>query len=106
MRTKLTVSLILLVIGFLGGFIPQYLKARETSEQLSTQSRELSTCRLSQHLSNLRAAMAAGRASCRCGCGRVDSSGESRGGQKRLERALGRGHRLTCGSRPDHGRSG
>jgi len=60
MRTKLTVSLILLVIGFLGGFIPQYLKARETSEQLSTQSRELSTCRLSQHLSNLRdsAAMA------------------------------------------------
>ena len=60
MRTKFVIGLILLLGGFLGGFIPQYLKARGTAEQLSNQGRELSTCRLSQQLSNLRdsAAMA------------------------------------------------
>ena len=60
MRTKLVIGLILLLVGFLGGFIPQYRKARETAEQLSTQSRELLSCRQSQQLSNLRdsAAMA------------------------------------------------
>ena len=60
MRTKFVIGLILLLVGFLGGFIPQYRKARDTAEQLSTQARELSTCRLSQQLSNVRdsAAMA------------------------------------------------
>jgi hypothetical protein len=60
MRRKLTSSLILLVIGFLGGFIPQYLKAREASQQLSSQIKELADCRLTQQLSQLRdsAAMA------------------------------------------------
>ena len=60
MKAKFVIGLILLLGGFLGGFIPQYLKARETAEQLSNQGRELSTCRLSQQLSTLRdsAAMA------------------------------------------------
>jgi hypothetical protein len=60
MRTKFVIGLILLLVGFLGGFIPQYRKGRDTAEQLSTQGRELSTCRLSQQLSNVRdsAAMA------------------------------------------------
>jgi hypothetical protein len=60
MRTKLAVGLILLLIGFLGGFIPQYMKAREINQQLATQTKELASCQLRQQLSQLRdsAAMA------------------------------------------------
>lgn len=60
MRTKFAVGLILLLVGFLAGFIPQYTKVRGANQQLTAQTKQLADCRLRQQLSQLRdsAAMA------------------------------------------------
>ncbi|HEY7617285.1 MAG TPA: hypothetical protein VH744_10815 [Terriglobales bacterium] len=54
MRRRLTTGLALLIIGFLLGFIPQYVKSREISLQLSDQNKQLADCRLSEQMSKLR----------------------------------------------------
>jgi len=60
MRAKFLTGVILLLVGFLGGSIPQYRKAREATRHLWAANQELADCRLSLQLSQLRdsAAMA------------------------------------------------
>lgn len=54
MRNKLVLWLILLVVGFLGGFIPQYSRSRTLNETLTASKAQLDACRSGDELSELR----------------------------------------------------
>lgn len=54
MRNKLVLWLILLVVGFLGGFIPQYSRSRTLNETLTVSKAQLDACRSGDQLSELR----------------------------------------------------
>jgi hypothetical protein len=54
MRNKLILCLVLLVAGFLVGFIPQYLKAQRSRAELSNATQQLASCRLETQFSQLR----------------------------------------------------
>jgi hypothetical protein len=54
MRNRLVLWLVLLVAGFLAGFIPQYLKAERSSAELSNTKQQLASCRAETRLSQLR----------------------------------------------------
>ena len=51
---KLILWLVLLLIGFLAGFIPQYTRAQQARSQLQTVKQQLSTCQLGNRLAQLR----------------------------------------------------
>jgi molecular chaperone GrpE (heat shock protein) len=54
MRNRLVLWLVLLVAGFLAGFIPQYLKAQRGRAELSNAQQQLTSCRAETQLSKLR----------------------------------------------------
>ena len=54
MRHKLVLWLLLLLVGFLIGFILQYSRLQQVRQQLSTSTRQLGSCQSSQQLSRLR----------------------------------------------------
>lgn len=54
MKNRLILWVVLLVVGFLAGFIPQYIKAQRTQSELTTARQQLSTCQLGSQLSQLR----------------------------------------------------
>lgn len=58
MRNRLILWLVLLVAGFLAGFIPQYLKAQRSSAEHSNIKQQLASCRMETQLSQLRDAAA------------------------------------------------
>ena len=58
MRNKLVLWVILLIAGFLAGFIPQYSKARLLQERVSSSAAQLEACRSAEQLSGLRDAAA------------------------------------------------
>ena len=54
MRHKLVLWFLLLVSGFLIGFILQYSRSQRVQEQLSASTKQLGSCQSSQQLSQLR----------------------------------------------------
>jgi type II secretory pathway pseudopilin PulG len=58
MRNRLLLWVVLLVAGFLAGFVPQYLKAQHTSAELSNTKQQLASCQVETRLSRLRDAAA------------------------------------------------
>lgn len=54
MRNRLILWLVLLVAGFLAGFIPQYVKTRRSTTELSNTKQQLASCRVGSQLSQLR----------------------------------------------------
>jgi hypothetical protein len=58
MRNKLILWVILLIAGFLAGFIPQHSRARQLQEGVSSSAARLEACRSAEQLSGLRNAAA------------------------------------------------
>ncbi|MDT8067395.1 MAG: hypothetical protein ROO76_04440 [Terriglobia bacterium] len=54
MRNRLILCLVLLVAGFLAGFVPQYLKSQRRAAELTTAEQQLASCRVETQLSQLR----------------------------------------------------
>ena len=54
MRNKLVLWLILLIVGFLVGFLPQYFRSRQLEQKVSAQAGQLEACRSAEQLSQLR----------------------------------------------------
>jgi len=54
MKNRLILWLVLLLIGFLAGFIPQYIKAQRAVSELSSAKQQLSSCQLANRLAQLR----------------------------------------------------
>jgi hypothetical protein len=54
MRNKLRLWLILLIVGFLAGFIPQYSRSRQLVQKVSALTGQLEQCRSAEQLSQLR----------------------------------------------------
>jgi hypothetical protein len=54
MRVHVTVWLVLLIGGFLGGFIPEYLKNRELRAQLESPQKTIDALKLQNQLADLR----------------------------------------------------
>jgi hypothetical protein len=54
MRHKLVLSFLLLLAGFLIGFILQYSRLQQVQEELSVSAKQLRSCQSSQQLSQLR----------------------------------------------------
>ena len=54
MRNRWILWLVLLVAGFLAGFIPQYVKTQRISTELSNTKQQLASCRVEMTLSQLR----------------------------------------------------
>ena len=54
MRNKLVLWLILLIVGFLVGFLPQYFRSRQLQQKVSAQAGQLEKCRSAEQLSQLR----------------------------------------------------
>jgi len=54
MKNKLILWLVLLLIGFLVGFIPQYTKAQHAHSELESVKQQLSSCQAGNRLSQLR----------------------------------------------------
>jgi len=54
MRNRLILWLILLVIGFLVGFVPQYLKSQQFQQQASAAAKQLQSCQAGEQLSQIR----------------------------------------------------
>ena len=55
MRNKIVVWLIVLIVGFLAGFIPQYFKSHQLEQKVSALTSEVDACRSAEQLSQLRA---------------------------------------------------
>jgi hypothetical protein len=58
MKNRLILWLVLLLIGFFAGFIPQYVKAQRTVSELSSARQQLASCQLGNRLAQLRDAAA------------------------------------------------
>ena len=54
MRHKLVLWFVLLIAGFLTGFILQYVRLQRTQQELSASTKQLGSCQSSQQLSQLR----------------------------------------------------
>ena len=54
MRNRLVLWLILLIVGFLIGFIPQYARSHRLQQNISAMAGQLDTCRSAGQLSQLR----------------------------------------------------
>jgi hypothetical protein len=54
MRRNLVLWIILLLVGLLLGFVPQYLHSRELQSKLSSASQQVASCQLKQQLSDVR----------------------------------------------------
>jgi hypothetical protein len=54
MKNKLILWLVLLLVGFLVGFVPQYTKAQRARSELESVKQQLSVCQLGNRLSQLR----------------------------------------------------
>jgi hypothetical protein len=54
MRHKLVLWFLLLLAGFLIGFIPPYSRLQRARQQLSASTKQLQSCQSSQQLSQLR----------------------------------------------------
>lgn len=55
MRNKLVLWLILLLVGFLAGFIPEYFKSHRLEQDVAALNGQLKACRSAEQLSQLRA---------------------------------------------------
>lgn len=56
MRNKSIIGLVLLVVGFLAGFIPQYLKASHLGREMLALADQLTACQSDAEISQLRTA--------------------------------------------------
>jgi hypothetical protein len=54
MQSKLVLWFVLLVVGFLAGFILQYARLQQAQQELSTSTRQLGSCQAGEQLSQLR----------------------------------------------------
>ena len=54
MRNNLIVWPILLIVGFLGGFIPQHTKANRLEQKVAASTAQIEACQFSEQLSQLR----------------------------------------------------
>src|SRR3984893_13143668 len=54
MRHKLVLWFLLLIAGFLSGFILQYARLQRVQQELSASTKQLGSCRASEQLSQLR----------------------------------------------------
>jgi len=54
MRSKLVIWSLLLIVGFLAGFILQYARLQHVQQELSASSKQLASCQSSEQLSQLR----------------------------------------------------
>jgi hypothetical protein len=54
MPRKLALWFVLLMVGFLGGFILQFAKLQQAQQELSAATKQLSSCQASEQLSYLR----------------------------------------------------
>jgi hypothetical protein len=54
MRNRLIMWLVLLIAGFLAGFIPRYVKTQRSSTELSNTKQQLASCRVETQLAQLR----------------------------------------------------
>lgn len=54
MRRKLVIWSLLLISGFLAGFILQYARRQHLEQELSASSRQLASCQSGEQLSQLR----------------------------------------------------
>jgi hypothetical protein len=54
MRRKLALWSVLLIVGFLTGFILQYVKLQRVQQELSASTKQLGSCQFSEQLSQLR----------------------------------------------------
>ncbi len=54
MKNKLILWLVLLLVGFLVGFVPQYTKAQRAGSALESAKQQLSACQLGNRLAQLR----------------------------------------------------
>ena len=55
MRNKVVLWLILIIMGFLAGFIPEYIKSHRLQQNASALTAQLEACRSAEQLSQLRA---------------------------------------------------
>jgi len=54
MRRKLVLGSVLLIVGFLTGFILQFVKLQRVQQELSASTKQLASCQFSEQLSQLR----------------------------------------------------
>ena len=54
MQRKLVLWFVLLMVGFLAGFILQYARLRQAQQELSTSTKQLGSCQAGEQLSQLR----------------------------------------------------
>jgi hypothetical protein len=54
MRGKLVLWFVLVITGFLIGFVPQYARLRQMQQELSASTKELRSCQSSEQLSKVR----------------------------------------------------
>ena len=54
MQRKLVLWFVLLMVGFLAGFILQYARLRQAQQELSTVTKQLGSCQAGEQLSQLR----------------------------------------------------
>jgi len=54
MRRKLVFWVVLLIVGFLAGFILQYARLQQAQQELSASSKQLGSCQVGEQLSQLR----------------------------------------------------
>ncbi len=54
MRNKYVLGLIVLIAGFLAGFIPEYSRSHQLQEKVSAQDSQLEVCKSAEQLSQLR----------------------------------------------------
>src|ERR1022692_4300229 len=54
MPRKLALWLVLLIVGFLTGFILQYARLQQAQQELSASTKQLGSCQASEQLSQLR----------------------------------------------------
>ncbi|MGA8763939.1 MAG: hypothetical protein WB562_13820 [Candidatus Sulfotelmatobacter sp.] len=54
MQRKLVLWFVLLMVGFLAGFILQYARLRQAQQELSTLTKQLGSCQAGEQLSQLR----------------------------------------------------
>ena len=55
MRNRVVLWLVLIIMGFLAGFIPEYFKSHRLQQNVSTLTGQLEACRSAEQLSQLRA---------------------------------------------------
>jgi len=54
MQRKLVLWFVLLIVGFLAGFILQYARLQQAQQELSASSKQLGSCQVGEQLSQLR----------------------------------------------------